>query len=97
MFPPEQLRLRAKPEEIIHDKQISRSSEDKVCFRVGDRVRIYRYKSHFEKGYKPNWTREIYKVVKVLPATPITYKIEDLNGESVIGRFYAQELLSTAS
>ena len=28
----------------------------KPRFKAGDRVRIYRYKRTFEKGYKPNWT-----------------------------------------
>ena len=31
-------------------------------FKVGDRVRITKYKKHFEKGYTPKWSREIFVV-----------------------------------
>ena len=52
----------------------------KPQFKVGDRVRIYRYKRTFKKGYKPNWTKEIYVVDEVNKTIPITYKIKDLEG-----------------
>ena len=42
-------------------------------FKVGDRVRIYRYKRTFEKGYKSNWTKEIFVVDEVNKTIPITY------------------------
>lgn len=64
-------------------------------FNVGDRVRIYRYKNHFEKGYKANWTKEIFIVTDVVNTNPITYKIKDLSGENILGSFYRQELLKT--
>lgn len=64
-------------------------------FKVGDRVRIYRYKKLFEKGYKPNWTKEIFVVTEVVKTNPITYKIKDLNDEDILGSFYRQELLKT--
>jgi len=64
-------------------------------FNVGDRVRIYSYKSKFDKGYKNNWTREIFVIADICQTTPITYKLKDLNGEDIIGSFYAQELQLT--
>lgn len=64
-------------------------------FKAGDRVRIYRYKKHFEKGYKPNWTKEIFVVTDVVETNPITYKIKDLNNEPILGAFYRQELLKS--
>jgi len=67
--------------------------ERKARFKVGDHVRIYRYKKHFEKGYQTNWTTEIFRVTEVLRTNPITYKIEDLNGEEIVGSFYKEELL----
>ena len=66
--------------------------DTKQPFKVGDRVRIYRYKSLFEKGYKPNWTKEIFIVTEVVKTNPITYKIKDLNDEPILGTFYRQEL-----
>ena len=69
--------------------------DTKQPFKVGDRVRIYRYKLHFEKGYKPNWTEEIFIVTEVVKTNPITYRIKDLNDEPILGTFYRQELLKT--
>ena len=67
----------------------------KPQFKVGDRVRIYRYKRTFEKGYKPNWTKGIFVVDEVNKTIPITYKIKDLEGEPILGSFYKEELSKT--
>ncbi|KYN12364.1 hypothetical protein ALC57_15479, partial [Trachymyrmex cornetzi] len=34
-------------------------------FKVGDSVRVSKYKTVFEKGYTSNWTTEVFKIVKV--------------------------------
>jgi hypothetical protein len=62
-------------------------------FKVGDKVRISKYKSVFDKGYLPNWTTELFTVSKVLNTDPITYKIKDENEEEIKGIFYEQELV----
>jgi len=62
-------------------------------FKINDLVRIYKYKSHFEKGYETNFSREIFKIVKVLHTLPVTYKIEALDGEEIVGSFYSNELV----
>jgi hypothetical protein len=62
-------------------------------FKVGDKVRISKWKGTFEKGYLPNWTRELFTVSKVLNTNPVTYKIEDYNKEEVSGSFYEPELV----
>ena len=67
----------------------------KSKFKVGDRVRIYSYKSIFDKGYKANWTKEIFVITEVKNTNPITYKIKDLNDEEILGSFYTQELQKT--
>ena len=65
-------------------------------YKIGDRVRIYKYKKLFSKGYETNWTNEIFVISQINNTSPITYKIKDLNGEDIIGSFYKQELnLST--
>jgi len=58
---------------------------EKSKFNVRDRVRIYSYKNKFDKGYKHNWTREIFVVSNINNKSPITYKLKDLNGEDIIG------------
>ena len=74
---------------------IKSAKRSKSYFRVGDRVRIYRYKRTFEKGYKPNWTSEIFVVDEVNKTNPITYKLKDLEGEPILGSFYKEELSIT--
>ena len=74
---------------IIYVNEISK---DKPRLKVGDRVRIYKYKKHFEKGYETNWTREIFVIDKIINTNPITYKIKDLNDEEITGSFYTNEL-----
>jgi transposase InsO family protein len=63
--------------------------------KVGDTVRISRVKGLFEKGYLPNWSEEIYNVVKVQMTMPVTYIIKDLKDEVIKGSFYEQELQKT--
>jgi hypothetical protein len=62
-------------------------------FKVGDKVRISKYKSVFDKGYLPNWTTELFTVSKVLNTNPVTYKIIDENKEEIEGVFYEPELV----
>ena len=57
-------------------------------FKVGDRVRITKYKNIFSKSYTKNWSREIFAIDSVLKTNPLTYKIKDLNRETIIGSFY---------
>ena len=34
-------------------------------FKVGDHVRISKYKNIFAKGYNPNWSEEVFLLVKL--------------------------------
>ena len=61
-------------------------------FKVGDRVRISKYKNIFAKGYTRNWSEEIFVIKKVKNTVPWTYVINDLNGEEITGTFYEKEL-----
>ena len=64
-------------------------------FKVGDNVRISKYKNIFAKGYTPNWSEEVFIVNKIKNTVPWTYTINDLNGEKVIGTFHEKELQKT--
>ena len=63
--------------------------------KVGDHVRILKYKNIFAKGYTPNWSEEIFLVNKIKNTVPWTYVINDLNGEEIKGSFYEKELQKT--
>jgi hypothetical protein len=62
------------------------------AYKVGQTVRISKYKSIFDKGYLPNYTEEFYKIKEVKLGRPTVYMLEDLKGEAVDGLFYDGEL-----
>ena len=64
-------------------------------FKVGDQVRVSKYKNIFAKGYTPNWCEEVFVVNKIKNTVPWTYVINDLNGEEITGTFYEIELQKT--
>ena len=61
-------------------------------FKVGDQVKISKYKNIFARGYAPNWSEEIFVIRKIKNTVPWTYVINDLNGEEITGTFYEKEL-----
>ena len=61
-------------------------------FKVGDHVRISKYKNILAKGYTPNWSEEVFVVKEIKNTVPWTYVINDLNGEEIIGTFYEKKL-----
>ena len=71
-------------------------SDKNPKFKVGDHVRVSKYKNIFAKGYMPNWSEEIFIIKKIKNTVPWTYVINDLNGEEIIGTFYENELQGTS-
>ena len=61
-------------------------------FKVGDYVRISKYKNIFAKGYMPNWSEEVFVIDKIKYTVPWNYVINDLNVEKITGTFYENEL-----
>ena len=65
-----------------------KQSSPKPRFKIGDKVRISKYKRKvFDKGYTPNWTEEIFLVDKIQSTNPITYRLKDLNNEKYKAAF----------
>ena len=68
----------------------------KPKFKIGDKVRISKYKRQFfDKGFTPNWTEKVFVIDGLLHTKPITYRLVDLQGETLTGSFYEQELQKT--
>ena len=78
--------------ELHSNKQVN---EKDPKFKVGDDVRISKYKNIFAKGYTLNWSEEVFVIKKIKNTVPWTYVINDLNGEEIIGTFYEKELQKT--
>ena len=65
----------------------------KPRLNVGDRVRLIKEKSIFDKGYKRAWSLEIFKVKEAFSRNGVDfYKIEDLTGVAVPRKKYYWEL-----
>ena len=87
--------IKMKPKDVKNDKKrvyIDEHNKKDSRFKVGDRVRISKFKNIFAKGYTPNWSKEIFIVNEINDAVPYTYNIKDLNDEEIIGSFYDREL-----
>lgn len=79
---------------INNNRQKYKLTDKRVKFKVGDKVRISKYKHAFAKGYLPNWTNEIFNVDQVLTNTiPTTYRLRDYRSNVLQGTFYEKELL----
>ena len=74
---------------INTDKEINNKDPK---FKVGDCVRISKYKNIFTKGYTPNWSEEVFVIKKVKNTVPWSYVINNLNGEEIMETFYEKEL-----
>ena len=60
----------------------------KPKFKVGDKIRISKYKRKtFERGYTPNWTEEVFIIDKMQYTNPIAYKTKDLSDKGIKGSF----------
>ena len=89
--------IKMKPIDVKDNKRvyIGEHNEKDSRFKVGDRVRISKFKNIFAKGCTPNWSKEIFIVNKINDTVPYTYNIKDVNGEEIIGSFYNRELQKT--
>ena len=81
--------------DYFYAEYIKDSNKKDSKFKVGDYVRISKYKNIFAKGYTPNWLEEVFVVSKIKNTIPWTYVISDLNGEKISGSFYEKELQKT--
>ena len=60
-------------------------------FKVGDHVRISKYKNIFAKFYTPNWSEKDFVIKKVKDTLDLACVICDLNREDIIETFYEKE------
>ena len=90
--------IKMKPTDVKDNnfsKYIEESNKKDPKFKIGDHVRISKFKNIFAKGYTPDWSEEIFVVKKIKNTVPWTYEINDLNGEKIVGSFYEKELQKT--
>ena len=86
--------IKMKPIDVTNDSYVEHnedSNKKNPKFKVGDHIRISKYKNIFAGGYIPNWSEEVFIVNEIKNTVPLTYTISDLNGEQIIGTFHEKE------
>ena len=87
-----------KPKDVKDDSFIEHNEETNKKdpkFKVGDHVRISKFKNIFAKGYTPNWSEEVFVINQIRDTVPWNYLINDLNDKEIKGSFYEKELQKT--
>ena len=63
--------------------------------KIGDNVRISKYKTIFAKGCVPNQPEEIFVIKKVKNTVPLRHVMWELNSKYIFGTFCEKELQNT--
>ena len=91
--------IKMKPIDVTSDSYAEYNEDsnekDPKC-KVGDHVRMSKYKNIFAKRYTQNWSKEVFVVSKIKNTVPWAYTISDLNGEPIAGSYYEKELQKTS-
>ena len=80
--------IKMKPVDVKDNTYVDSKKEvnDKdPKFKVGDHVKISKYKNILAKGYIPNWSEEVLVINKIKNTVQWAYVINDVNGEEITG------------
>ena len=87
--------VKMKPVDVTSNTYINSSKEINYKdpkFKIGDIVKISKYKIIVAKGYVPNWSEEVFVIKRIKNTVPWTYVICDVKAEEIVGTFYEKEL-----
>ena len=90
--------IKMKPADLKPNTNIDSSKETNnkdLKSKIGDVVRIAKYKNIFAKVYTPNCSIEVFVIKKVKNTVPWTFFINDLNGKEISGTFSEKEFQKT--
>ena len=82
--------IKMKPIDVKYNTYINIDKElndNDPKFKVGDHIRISRYKNIFAKDYTTNWSEEVFVIKEIKNTVPWTYVINGINREGIIGTF----------
>ena len=76
--------IKMKPNDVKDNTYVNIDKEvndNDPKFKVGNHVRISKYKNIFAKGFTPNWSEEMFVNKTIKNTVPWTYVIHDLIGK----------------
>ena len=78
----------------VFQKLYGQKTVPPICrFSKGDRVRLPAKKNVFQKGYKANWTDQLFVIEKVYNDGRVCfYSVRELDGNILKRKFYTEEL-----
>ena len=82
--------IKMKPADVEDNTYINfnnKVNDKDPKLKVGDHVRISKYKNISAKGYTPNWSEKVFVISKIKNTVPWTYVINDLNGKNLLEHF----------
>ena len=65
----------------------------KPKYEKGDLVRIAKHDEKFRKGFKQNYTDEVFTILKITTVSPPTYNLIDADNVIIEGKFYEPDLV----
>lgn len=75
---------------------IPKPKYERPKYHLNEWVRIHRAKAKFEKGFHPNFSFEIFKIVEIRMSHPVRYYLVDYHGEAIKGAVYENEMVPVA-
>ena len=79
-------------EQEIINRLYPPTKNERPKFKIGDRCRLLKYKSIFDKGTKATFTDEIFEIYKINIGSPTVYYLKDDSNEPLLGLVYGNEL-----
>ena len=76
---------------LISLSNTNRTSKPK--YNIDDTVRLSRENIPFMKGYRQQFTDELFTIEKIATLNPPTYILRDNNNVVILGKFYECELV----
>ena len=85
--------LHTNRKQTIQDTKVARPK-----FKIGDTVQISKYDMPFRKGYKAQYTKEVFRINRIVSSKPVvSYELCDGNNDIIRGKFYEQEIILSKS
>ena len=82
--------IKMKPVDVKSSTYIDSSKESNNKdhkFKIGDIIRILKYKNNFAKGYISTWSEDVFVIKKVKNIVPWTYVNYHINEVEILVRF----------
>lgn len=79
---------------VIYNKKYSSLKKERKKFYLGQIVRIAKYRSKMTRGYKNQFSTELYRIIEILDNLPtLRYRLKDISRDvEITGNFFSNEI-----